>query len=338
MSMSIEEFILENGDYKEILSKMVMYEEENQIENRTAERKEVDSYWDYSDVSEHPSRINKLVTEGIVRKIMDTNSTTLYSLRNRQACKDALESVSEKVNEDGVEEVEHDFPDPEDLPEQLFDEVIGYDDVKWLLERGLTTDSITNFLMVGPPGSAKTVFLLSIRDHIGDAAFITAQSTGPGFTDKLFEDKPKFMLIDELDDMDGTHQEALSSYTETGIVSETKHEKDRELKINTKTLASANVLSDIENHIKDRFTVLKFDAYTRDEFIEVCENVLPMKEDCDEEEANEIAKAVWEMDEQGNVRKAIQIARLSRGDPHKVVSVLKKYSEAENDLASMFGK
>lgn len=334
----IRDFLLDNQDYLEGLAKIIEYEEENDKDNHFTDKAGSRSEWEYSDVGMHPSRINKLVTEGIVDKIYSSQSSTKYALNDFEEAKKAyakLPSPDESGNV--VEEVDHDFPDKGDLPEKLFDEVLGYDDVKWLFKRGLTTDEITNFLMVGPPGSAKTVFLLSIRDHLEDASFVTARSTSAGFVDKMFEQKPKYMLIDELDDTPEETQEALSSYTETGILSETKHDKDREMKINTKTLASANNISDVQGHIENRFTTLHFEPYSKDEYIEVCEHVLPMKEGTDTEESRDIARAVWDLRGEGDVRQAIQVARLSEGDPERVVSVLKKYSGGKSGLDGLIG-
>lgn len=322
----MKEYLKEHPDYIDIVEALIEYEEDNPCpDNVYIEDKDYDCCWESSDVTIHPSKLYQLETAGILDRVFDTNSTTSYALSDRQEIRNIVGSLP-RVEGDGTITISHNFPDEEELPDDLFDEVLGYEDVKWLLRRGITTDKITNFLLIGPPGSAKTVFLMCIN-KLEDAEFIPAyDASGPGFNEVMFSEQPKYVMFDELDDMASKHQKNLSSYTETGVVKEMKARKTREMKINTKTLASANHKSGILDHIVDRFTVLEFDEYTRDEYIEVCEHVLPMKEGTPEDEARTIAELLWEREGEGDVRQAIQVARLSRGDPQKVIGVLDDYS------------
>ena len=320
------EWLEEHPDYVPLLEHIVEYEQNNLTpDDEWLADRGYDVEWEYADVNIHPSRLHQLNVAGFLDKPMDSNSTTTYCLSDRDTAQHLLNEVS--FDEDGRKKVMHDFPSEDELPDDLFDDVIGYDEAKWLLRRGITTDEITNFLLVGPPGSAKTVFLLCIS-NLKDAEFIPSMdATSAGFMDLMFERQPKYMLFDELDDMDNQYQKSLSSYTETGIVKETKHDKTRELRTNTKTFASANSTRPILNHITNRFTVLEFEKYSREEYRNVCEHILPRKEGSSKKEARKIASLLWERNGEGDVREAISVARLSRGDPEKVVSVLEKHSQ-----------
>ena len=321
-----QEWLEEHPDYVPLLKRIVEYEQDNLKEDdEWLADKGHDTEWEYSDINIHPSRLHQLNVAGFLDKPFDSNSSTTYCLSNRQKTIEILAEIS--FDEKGRKKVMHDFPDEDDLPDDIFEDVIGYDDAKWLLKRGITTDEITNFLLVGPPGSAKTVFLLCIANLQGAEFIPSMDATSAGFMDLMFNEEPKYMLFDELDDMDSQYQKSLSSYTETGIVKETKHDKTRELKTNTKTFASANSTRPILNHITDRFTVLEFEKYTRSEYTDVCEHILPRKEGSSKPEARKIASLLWERNNEGNVREAISVARLSRGDPEKVVSVLDKHSQ-----------
>ena len=44
--------------------------------------------------------------------------------------------------------------------EQIFNNVIGYDDVKLLLHKMITSKYTNSVLLTGPPASSKTVFIL----------------------------------------------------------------------------------------------------------------------------------------------------------------------------------
>ena len=322
----LESFLRQKPEYLDILLTIIEYEE--QLEPADVyflEDSPHDRYWENTDVPVNPTRLHHLETVGVLDRVMNTNSTTAYSINGRDELKEEVEEINNRFDGD-KEVIKHQFPTEEELGEDIFDDVIGYEDVKWILRRGITTNDITNFLLVGPPGSAKTVFLLCIR-KLDDAVFVpAADSSSAGFLEAMFEHKPKYVLLDEVDDMNSDNQKSLSSYMETGIVKETKYDKSREMEINAKTFGSANSTSPIQDHILDRFTVLQFDKYNRDEFVEVCVHMLPDKEDVTEDEAQKIAELLWDKEKTADVRKAIAIARLSRGDPERVIDVLDKYS------------
>lgn len=326
------DFLQEKPEYLDILRTIIEYEEQKgEMDTRLVERMEYDRYWNNTEIPVNATRLYHLETKGIIERVIDTNSTTAYAIVNRSRLKDTVNNIEE--NYDGDREVvNHYFPSEEELDDNLFNDVIGYDDVKWLLRRGLTTDDITNFLLVGPPGSAKTVFLLCIRE-LNNAVFVPgADSSSAGFLEALFENKPKYVLVDEVDDMNADNQKSMSSYMETGIAKETKYDKTREMKINAKTFGSANSTGPIQNHILDRFNVLHFDKYSKDEFTNVCQHMLPKNEDVSEENAVRIAQLLWEQKRTSDVREAIRVARLSRGDPEKVISVMDKYSPNNSGL------
>lgn len=324
-----ESFLNENPDYLQLLKRIVQYEDENpKPDSNHVEDTSHNTYWDYADVSGHPSKLYKLETEGILDRVFDSNSATYYSLHDRSGVRDVVESFSEKYSGDR-KVVMHDFPSEEELENKgVFDDVVGYEEIKWLIRRAISSDNIVNIVLVGPPGCGKTVFLRSIQQLEG-ASFVSGSKTsGPGFTDKMFDEEPSIMAIDELDDMNGRHQKDLSDYTEEGILSETKgNDKVRKMETNTKTLATANSLEDVIGQIEDRFTDLHLSKYSLEEFKEVCVNILPDEHKVGDESAIEIAEAVWDIEGYGNVRKAEDVAALSKGeDPEKVIEVLEQHS------------
>lgn len=329
-----EDWLNKNSDYIEILERILKFEDNNKKEDSVyCEKYDIDTYWDYSEVSAHPSRLHQLDVNGFIEKMVDTNSTTYYVLSNRDKVRQLLDSYQ---GSDGTRVELHDFPEDQEELDGVFDDVVGYDDVKFLIKRAMTTQRITNILLVGPSGSAKTVFLMAINE-LDDSVFVSGGPTsGPGVLDKMFNEVPKYMLIDEMDDMSAETQEVLSQYTETGILDETKIGKDRKLRTNTKTFGSANDLGNIKSHIENRFLDVHFDPYTREEFIEVCEHILPRNEGEDKESARHIAKSLWDIEGSADVRKAIQVARLSRGDSEKIIEVLDEYSsKAEYNLGGL---
>lgn len=323
----VKEYLSENPKYIQTVKEIIEWEKNNpKPDGHHIEGEPYESYWEYDDVRVKPQVLHQLNMNGVIDKVFDSNSTTKYAVANRDELEKVIDNFS--VDNDGMVTQLHEFPSEGGLPDDLFSDVVGYDEVKWLIKRGLTTQDITNFLLVGPTGSAKTVFLMAINEHLNNAEFVSGNPTsGPGVLDVMFTQTPQYMLIDEIDDMNAGVQRVLTQYTETGIVDETKVGKNRKLKTNTKTFASANSTDNIIDQIEDRFLDLHFDPYTEDEYVEVCEHILPDKENTTKEDARTIAELLWDSHDEGDVRKAIHVARLSRGDPKKVIGVLDDYSD-----------
>ena len=59
------------------------------------------------------------------------------------------------------------------IPEyqQVFNNVIGYNDIKLLLYKMITSKYTSSVLLTGPPASSKTVFLLELLDHFKGKAY-----------------------------------------------------------------------------------------------------------------------------------------------------------------------
>jgi predicted AAA+ superfamily ATPase len=85
---------------------------------------------------------------------------------------------------------------------QIFKNVIGYDDIKLLLYKVITSKYTNSVLLTGPPASSKTVFILDLLDHFKGKAYFVDGTTasGMGIIDYLFDHTDlKFLLIDEID-------------------------------------------------------------------------------------------------------------------------------------------
>jgi len=212
----------------------------------------------------------------------------------------AFEAVTPALKQEAIE-----------VPEDIFDTVIGYDDVKKLFLMSLKAEKPTHILLVGPPASAKTVMLLEIS-RLKDAFYLLGGSTTKvGLIDQLFNLRPKYILLDEADKMSREDYTALLSLMETGIVKETKHGKTREMILLARVYAACNIEKNLPPEILSRFQFkLHFRPYTKEEFIEVSRRVLTMREGVDEEFATYISNRVAELSR--DVRESIGIARLAK--------------------------
>src|SRR5262249_51953890 len=122
-----------------------------------------------------------------------------------------------------------------------FEDIVGYEDIKQLFRMALESGSRTHILLLGPPASAKTIFLTSLLHFLKNAYFVGGgNTTGAGMIDYLFENRPDYLLIDEIDKSAAKHQTFLLNLMETGIISETKSRKTREPKLDTSVFAASN--------------------------------------------------------------------------------------------------
>jgi replication-associated recombination protein RarA len=97
-----------------------------------------------------------------------------------------------------------------------FENIVGNVDTKLILNKALLSNKPVHVLLVGKPGCAKTMFLTEIMRHHKTSYFVVgSNTTKTGLVNQLFERRPKFLLIDELEKMSFTHQTSLLHLMET---------------------------------------------------------------------------------------------------------------------------
>jgi Holliday junction DNA helicase RuvB len=117
--------------------------------------------------------------------------------------------------------------------------------------------------LVGKPGSAKTMFLTEImRSKIESYFVVGSNATKAGLVNQLFERRPKYLLIDELEKMSTADQTSLLHLMKTGIISETKINKTRQMQLTSWVFATANSYEKIIEPLLSRFLVLEIPDYS----------------------------------------------------------------------------
>jgi len=85
-------------------------------------------------------------------------------------------------------------------PQTTFSSISGYDDIKNIINRVLSSEENFNLLLVGPPSSAKTQFLIEIMNFgKKNCVYFDASNTTNRIFHVLEEEKPDIILLDELD-------------------------------------------------------------------------------------------------------------------------------------------
>jgi replication-associated recombination protein RarA len=109
----------------------------------------------------------------------------------------------------------------------------------------LDSKESVSILLSGPPASSKTMFLEALM-KLNSSYFIDgANTTKAGMIDYIFDKKPKYLLIDEIDKMSAKDQSFLLNLIETRIVTETKHNKTRTIHMKTLVFATSNNIAKI---------------------------------------------------------------------------------------------
>jgi Holliday junction DNA helicase RuvB len=200
------------------------------------------------------------------------------------------------------------------LPEErFFSDIHLYDDLKQLLRRMIVSRESAHCVLVGPPASGKSLFLVSIQKNMKDVFFIDAtNASGPGIVDKLFAyPRTKIILIDEIEKMTKRDQNMLLNLLETGMLISTKVRKTQEMKFEgIKLFATSNNIEQLSKPLKSRLLEFHLPEYDFNEFEEIVVRLAADRYRLDGEIACKIAHTVWHNMGTKDVRDALQLMKL----------------------------
>jgi hypothetical protein len=97
---------------------------------------------------------------------------------------------------------------------------------------------------------------------------------------------------------------------ETGMVSETKHNKTRTVHMKTSVFAASNNGRDIITPLQSRFFVVELPPYTYDQFYQISVHIPTKGHKVSHEIAKEIADNVWANSR--NIRDCVRIGRMAK--------------------------
>lgn len=262
--------------------------------------------WEWSDVGIQPGHINKLLVDGFIDLVYESNRYKCYALtESGQAVLADRDSVlhRQEAFELDLEKL---------TPDELFAEIVGHKDVKDLIHASLCLDKPIHILLYGPPSIAKSLFLLCVERVCGPlAAWAAGSSTSKsGVQDLIAARRPRILLLDELEKMSNTDLSVLLSIMEGGRLTRTKVGRELDEKVDIRVIATANSIRRLPPELLDRFTKFRLNLYSPEEFVEVVRNVLVKREDTAPDVADKIAKAL--VGKTQSPRDAVRVARLSK--------------------------
>jgi Holliday junction DNA helicase RuvB len=323
LTKRVSDFINEDPQREGLLRYLVEFEETHAPEDwaKDVSGGTADVSWTWDKVGIPAPKIMPLVNAGLLGIVFSSRSSTCYALVGREVIKKVLgdlERVRERTSIIATLDKEIEIPD------DLFSTVSGYEEIKAFLKKVLKAERF-HVLLVGPPASAKTVFLLELARLPGSFYCLGSATTKAGIAEILYEQRPRILLADEIDKFETKDIAILLSLAETGIVRETKVSKQREVRLNTSIFAAANSAKDMPKELLSRFRVLHLPPYTKEEFIDASTKVLVERQQVEPDLASYIAERAWEVSR--DVREAVRIGRICRdGDEvDEDIRLIEKY-------------
>ena len=90
-----------------------------------------------------------------------------------------------------------------------------------------------------------------------------------GIIDILFDIRPRYLLIDEIEHLKPEYQTMLLSLMETGILTQTMHKKLRQTHLKTSVFATSNGTRKLSEPLLSRFMVMYLNKYDFSQFHEI---------------------------------------------------------------------
>lgn len=284
------------------LGRMLEYEDKHEKE---AKPEDYWLGWEWHQVSTPLATINKFITMQLVERTFSSNSTKAHKLTLQGKAMALKEIVT-------IEEpAERTAPATTDLS-NMFNDIIGYPDIKELLRECLQLEKPIHVLLEGPPAMAKSLFLWDIERVWGmEAMWMVGSATSrAGLWDAVAEKKPRILLIDELDKMPSAESNALLTLMETGRLVRTKVHRQLDIQLTVWVVACANRTYNMSGELLSRFKVKKISEYNAVEFRNVVTSALVSHEGVTTDIAAEIAMRL--VGKTHDVRDAVRTARLSK--------------------------
>ena len=257
--------------------------------------------WD--NVGVWPATLNRLIAFGLLEVTYHSNSyrgMRLTELGRAQA----LVGI-------GIEITSQDHDEGFDLPGNIFDDIIGHDDIKDLLRAAIQAERPVHVLLAGPPALAKTLFLWDVERAAGERALwlVGSATSKAGLWDLAAERQPRVLMVDELDKMNAADTAALLSMMEGGRLVRAKKGRQLDVSHPLWVLAATNRTCRLSPELLSRFAVCRIEAYTRSDYLTVVKGVLVRREGVNGDTADEIAARLDGRTQ--DVRDAIRVSRLA---------------------------
>jgi replication-associated recombination protein RarA len=208
------------------------------------------------------------------------------------------------------------IPKSETIPEQskeFFSKIYGLDSVKENIFRVLIAKEQVNVLLIGPPATSKTLFMMVLQERCNDVCYFDAANTsGAGLIESLYNhQKMKILIIDEIDKLKKNDLNSLLGLLNNGKIDKSLKNMNYNFSMNCKIFATSNSNTKLSKPMRSRFQEYHLPEYSDGEFIEVVKFCL------DEKITSitaEIISKILLAHERKDVRAAISVSNLLQRD------------------------
>lgn len=278
------------------------------------------------EVNAMPAYLYKLYNEGILKITYKSRRYTNYILADPESVEKAL-SLFEKSKEDMG------YDKPIKIPDDLFQDIIGYDDIKKIIINALKSPKPVHILLWGVPSSGKSMIMEDLWKKIpGSHMILAGTSTKAGIRDIIAEYSPRLLLIDELDKINNSNDlSVLLSWMESQRIVIAMRDRYEVVECKyvdgCKVIAACNNIRPIPPELRSRFLIIRIKPYTEEQFLAIVKHVLVNREGKDLELAEYIGRKVLTELHSRDPRDAIKVARLAntKEEVDKIIKTLKIY-------------
>jgi Holliday junction DNA helicase RuvB len=229
----------------------------------------------------------------------------------------------------------------------LFSDIIGYEDLKMRLIREIESEHNNHVLLVGSPGTAKSLFGMEMQKHLKQCYYFDGTGlSGRGLFDFLASHKgAKIVFIDEIDKLNRKEQTSLYNLMETGkVIYQTAKIQYNFVMPNIKIFATSNSIERLNKPLKSRFTIFRLPEYDYEEFQAIGKRILSRTYKLPESTALLVVDSVWNKLNSRDVRDLLKIGKVvkkndSPQDIEQLIQVQLKYAadkEEEEEEQSEF--
>lgn len=200
-----------------------------------------------------------------------------------------------------------------ELEDDIWGDIYGHGGAKTVVSAALRQGDI-HCLLEGPPGSGKSVFLFALESKIPGVVYRDGDGMTASKLRDVLKDDPPILLIDEIDALSNDAYDVLSIPMEHGRIVRDSATESYDVQVGTQIIGACNDIEELPPHIQDRFRPIHFTAYSEEDYLELCEYMLPKNVEWieTEEQARKAGAKVLEITGEPDPRNARDISSMAQ--------------------------
>lgn len=190
---------------------------------------------------------------------------------------------------------------PKQIPNKptgdIFNSIIGYENIKEIFRGMLKSEHSMSILLNGAIGTGKSMFIKEILKYYPNSHYVDgSRASKAGIFTILFEKDIRFLLIDELDKLSYSDQEALLTLIQDNLLVETLKNSQRTKKIeHLNVICTSNDIDNIIEPLQSRLLRIPMKKYTKEQFSQISLTILSNRYNINPEIAEHITNRILQL-------------------------------------------